>query len=190
MILSKNKIYIIIVAFIIIFLMLIALGAVPFFGKVKQSSQNLVSQKSLLNLINARIIEVEGFQDNRSQLRQDLNRIESAFIEEDSPVVFLSYLETTANATNLSIEIYPNPINFITEELWSSVGLRLSISGDVKDCLKFLEILEHSKWMFEISYFSLDKISEISQYSSAFKDSEEGDAYMSIVVKAYSGEPL
>jgi len=190
MISSKNKIYIIFTTASILFLVLIIFGAIPFLGEIKQSSQNLISQRSLLNLIDARITEVAGFQDNRSQLRQDLSRIESVFIEEDSPVVFLNYLEKTAEATNLSIKIYPNPTNSALTDLWSSIGLRLSINGDVKDCLRFLEILERSKWMFEVSYFSLDKTSGISQYSSAFKDLEEGDAYMSIVVKAYSGEPL
>lgn len=188
MISSKNKIYITVGVFIIIFLVLIALGAIPFLGKVKQSSQNLVAQNSLLNLVNARIVEVEGFQDNRSQLRQDLNRIESVFIEEDSPVIFLNSLESIAKRTELSIDIFPSAASSETTDLWSSVGFRLSIEGDVENCLKFLEILEHSKWMFDILYLSLDKTLKTNQYEEAIENTEK--AYMSIAVKAYSGEPL
>jgi len=176
--------------FIVVFLVLIILGAIPFLGKVKRSSQNLVSQKVLLNLVNARIVEVEGFQDGHSQLRQELHRIESVFVEKDSPVVFLNHLENTAQKANLSIDVYPSSVSIESTDLWSSIALQLSINGDVKDYLRFLKMLEHSEWMFEISYVSLDKTSKSIQYNWSSEDLEEGKAYMSIAVKAYSGEPL
>jgi len=184
----KKKIYIVVAVAVVVSVCLLVLGVIPFAGQVARSSQAFAGQRALLDLINVRIDEVKGFQDDRSSLSYNLDRIESAFVEADSPVVFLNHLETIAKLSNLSMKIYPFQSRVALEDLWLSVGFRVNLGGRVQDCLRFLEALEQSKWLFEILELDLKKISDENPHYREFEDLQPGDAYMSLTIKAYSGE--
>ena len=184
----KKRICITVAVAVVISVCLLVLGVVPFAGQVQRSSRAFASQRALLDLISVRIDEVKGFQDDRSSLSYNLNRIESAFIEADSPVVFLNHLETIAQASSLPIKIYPFQSKVTPEDLWLSIGFRVNLGGKVQDGLRFLEALEQSKWLFEVLELNLQKISDRNPYYKEFEELQKGDAYISLTLKAYSGE--
>lgn len=188
MIPPKKKIYIVVAVAVVTSVCLLVLGVIPFAGQVQRSSRAFASQRALLALISVRIDEVKGFQDDRSSLSYNLNRIESSFVEVDSPVVFLNHLETIAELSQLSIKIYPFQSQVAIEDLWLSIGFRVNLGGKAQDCLRFLEALEQSKWLFEVLELNLQKISDENLYHREFEDLQKGDAYLSLTIKAYSGE--
>lgn len=184
----KNKIYISVAITVIISLCLVVFGIVPFLGRVKQNSEEFTAQRGLLDLAEARIEEVKAFQDGHSALQQDLNRIEHAFIEADSPVVFLGELEQAAMSAGLPIKISPFGSKLEPDDLWLSAGFGVSAAGALESCLRFLELLEQSRWLFEISQFSLAEVSEEQLSSRGFEGLEPGGVTMTLTLKAYSGE--
>lgn len=184
----KRKIYITMAVTLVVSVCLLVLGIIPFAGQMVQSSQAFASQRALLDVINARIDEVKGFQDDRSSLSHNLDRLDSVFVEADSPVLFLNHLETIARASSLSIRIYPFQPQVAADDLWLSIGLRVNLGGGVQGCLRFLEALEQSKWLFEVLELDLQKISDESSGYREFENLQKGDAYCSLTLKAYSGE--
>lgn len=170
------------------FVCIVAFGVVPFAGKTKASSRAFASQKALLDLIETRIEEIRGFQDGHSELKQNLERIENSFIEPGSPVNFLDYLEEGAGLTDVVIKVRPLSTELEPDDLWLSIGFRVNAGGSAENCLRFLEVLEQSNWLFEILQFNLQKVPEENPYYKEFKSLEPGDAYMSLVIKAYSGQ--
>jgi len=184
----KRKIYIAVAVAVVISVCFLVLGVIPFQSQVVRSSRAFTSQRALLDLINVRIDEVKGFQDDRSSLSHNLNRIESVFVEADSPVVFLNHIEMIAQLSNLSIKIYPFQPKVAMDDLWLSVGFRVNLGGRGQDCLRFLEALEQSKWLFEVLELNLQKISDENPNYKEFEGLQKGDAYLSLTVKAYSGE--
>ncbi|NQU82755.1 MAG: hypothetical protein HQ539_02290 [Parcubacteria group bacterium] len=185
----KRKIYTITAVSFVVFVALIIGAVVPFLNKIKQSSSDFANQKVISELIQARIDEVESFQSDHSVLKQNLNRIESSFVEITSPVVFLSYLEQASEKAGVLMNTYPYAVKVELDDIWSSIGFRITAGGVVKDCLRFLEMIEQSKWSFEILEFDLEQIPKVNPRYKEFETLEQGDAYMTIIIKAYSGEP-
>jgi len=189
MVSPKRKIYIIVVIAVIMSVCILIFGLLPFAGKVIRSSRALAGQMALLDLINVRVGEVKSFHDDSSSLRNSLDRIESVFVEADSPVVFLAHLESIAKLSQLSIKTYPFQSEVKKDDLWSSIGLNVHLGGTVQNTLRFLDALEQSKWLFEILELSLQEVPDENPYYREFPELQEGDAYLTLTLKAYSDEP-
>lgn len=188
MVSPKRKIYIIVVIAVIMSVCILMFGLLPFAGKVIRSSRALTGQMALLDLINVRIDEVKSFRDDSSSLRNSLDRIESVFVEANSPVAFLAHLERIAMLSQLSIKTYPFESEVKKDDMWSSIGLNVRLGGTVQNTLRFLDALEQSKWLFEILELSLQKVPDENPYYREFPELQKGDAYLSLTLKAYSGE--
>ena len=60
--------------------------------------------------------------------------------------------------------------------------------GKAIDCFSFIDRLEQSKQLVEISHLNLERIDESKLKLRQFKQSNVGDVYLSLTLKAFTNE--
>lgn len=167
---------------------LVIFAVFPLSNMLKNSSQNLVRQRDTLNLFQEQLSSLEDFQRKHSLYQEYLARIENSFVDPGSPINFMEFLETQAARANLQIQKSPSLPSFTADDPWLSTGLEILLGGSFENCLRFLERLQHSPWLIEISQLEIERVSEGSIQSRAFKGLSPDDVYFTLSLKVFSGE--
>lgn len=176
MISIKKKIYITLLCFAIVFGILIKFGTLPSIETLKRNSQALSLQKRALNLFQNQVEDLKDFQKEFSQYQAILEKVNHSFVAREAPINFIEFLEREAQNLNLPIEISPLNITQKKTDPWVPVAFSISFAGTFPDCLRFLERLEQSSWLIEISQLNVERISE----------EKTGDVSFSLTFKAFS----
>ena len=156
----KKKIYITLLCFVIVFGILIKFGILPSIEALKRNSQALSLQKKALNLFQSQVEDLKNFQKEFSQYQPILEKVNHSFVAREAPINVIEFLEEEARNLNLPIEISPLIITQKKTDPWVPVAFSISFAGTFPNCLRFLERLEQSLWLIEISQLNIERISE------------------------------
>ncbi len=185
---AKQKIYITLVLFGILFFLFVSFLVLPFFKKLEKTSQELALQKTTLSLFENQLKELRDFQGKYPSYQPFLAEIEELFVSQDAPIEFIEFLEKEARASELSLEIAPLNLRTTKNDLWPPVAFSLSLAGRFPNCLRFLERLEESSWLIEITQLTFGEISEKSSWLEKFENVQPGDIYLNLTLKVFSPE--
>ena len=155
------------IIFGIIFLLLILLIISPLFNKIKEESDNLIAQKKTLIELSNKTENLNKFQTNYQAYQPNFKKIDQLFIDPEEPIDFIKFLEKEASDFQLSIEISPQPTKEVKGDLWPSMNFRLALLGSFPNFLRFLEKLESSSYLINISNLSLTLTKETTRDVSA-----------------------
>lgn len=158
---SQQKIYLAVSLSFLTFLGLSIFVARPFFEQAKRAANNVSLHKTSLLALEKQIATFEDFQRDFETYRQDFQKIKDAFINQEVPLAFINFLESRAKEHDLEITIVSAPASGSETELWPGLTLRLTLQGLFVDCLKFLEELENSQWILDISQLNAMKSKDI-----------------------------
>ena len=172
----KRKIYIALLCFAVVFGILIKFGILPSIEAIKRNSRALNLQKRALSLSQNQFKDLGDFKNDFSQYQAILEKVDRSFVDKEAPINFIEFLEREARNLNLPIEISPLNITQKKTDPWVPVAFSISFAGAFPDCLKFLERLEQSPWLIEISQLDIKRISE----------EKTGDVSFSLTIKAFS----
>jgi len=172
---SKNTIPCLII-FGIIALLLIVFVVYPLFQGIKQESENLISQKRLLAELENKSRSLKSFQVAHETYRVNLEKIDELFIDGEEPINLIEFLEKEASNSQLLIDITPVSSKEVESESWPSIGFRMEMEGSFPGFLRFLERLESSQYLLEISNLNLRRLAKESN----------GDITASFSMKAYT----
>lgn len=186
MISSKRKLYITIAVFGCIFAALIICAAIPLFKRVRAHSQNLARQKVTLNLFQAQLSSLSDFQKKYSLYQDYLEKIASSFVDPAAPISFMEFLEAQAGRANLLINISAISPSLTPSGPWLSTELTVSLGGTIENCLRFLEELQHSPWLVEVSRLDIRKSSEGDFGRIKSEKMRAGDFSCSVSLKVFS----
>ncbi len=188
MISSKRKLYLTFAVFGCIFAALIICGILPLFTKVRDNSRDLVRQKTALNLFQAQLSSLADFQKKYPLYQEYLTKIKNSFVDPTAPINFMEFLEAQAEKAGLRIKISALSSSQTSPGFWLSTQLEISLAGSLKNCLRFLEELQHSPWLVEIFELSIGRLHESVFGREESKSLTPNDMYCAVSLKVFSGE--
>lgn len=132
----------------------------PLFLDIKHVSENLVSQKGQLIDLENKSENIKKFQTAYESRQSNLEKIDELFIDREEPIGFIEFLEKEAQAARLSIEITPVTSKASADDFWPSTNFSLTLNGSFPRFLQFLDKIESSPYLIDLSNLSLNKPSQ------------------------------
>ena len=182
----KKKIYLWLIIFGLLTLCLIILIIYPVFGWIKESSQEIISQKQRLASLQDRIESLENFKKLYPTIKPNLEKIDGLFINPEAPIGFIGFLEKTASHTQVLIEISAITLRETKKDPWPFLGFQIRINGSFPKFLRFLEKLEAGPYLIEIQSLDISRLSEQDVKLKQFEGFSAGDIRASLSIKAFS----
>jgi len=186
-ILNKSNFSILII-FILIILSFTVFLNVSLIKDIEKDYKKLIIQKQELYLFHKQIQEFESFKNNTGLYKANLGEIEKLFVDRETPIDFIEFLEKESGELGILIEISPITVMQKENDLWANLGFRIDLTGSFPKCLAFLEKVQLSKWLSDIERLDINRISERDISMLKFEDFFEGDVLFSINLKVYTEE--
>lgn len=182
----KNKINLSLPVFIILSVILILFIIYPLFKEIKINSEDLISKKQSLTLLERKIENLKQYQTLWGQIEPNLEKINTLFIDPEVPVEFISFLETIARDCDLSVEIFPTLSRETAQDSWPSLFFQISSTTSFSKFLKFLEKLETSPYLIKIQNLNTRRLTKTELESKAFEGFSLGDTKNTLLIKVYA----
>jgi len=157
---SINKIHFLISFFIILFILLVVFIVYPLFKDIKATSQELLSQKEKLILLEATVSNLEEFRILHQDLDEILDKIDGLLINQEVPVEFIGFLEKTSGECSVDSKISLGGAGKSEKYFWTPVNFQITIKGSSSNFLKFLEKLENSPYLINVQKLTLNRNDE------------------------------
>jgi len=156
--------------------LLIVFSISPLLQRIKQESENLITQKRLLVELENKAENLKRFQSIHETYQANLDKIDELFINAEEPIDFIKFLEQEAANSHVSIEIIPVSVQEDKTDLWPSTSFRLMADGYFPYFLRFLEKIESSPYLTNVSNLDIKRLA---------KDTN-GDVSASFLIKVYT----
>ncbi len=184
---NKGNFYILTISILAILSFVIFLD-VSLIKDIEKDYKKLSSQRQELYLFQKQIQEFESFKDDKGFYRLNLRKIEQLFVDEETPIDFIQFLEEQSQELGILIKISPITIMPKENDLWKNLGFRINLTGSFPRCLVFLEKVQLSKWLSDVEKLEISRISERDISLRELEDFSEGDVSFSVNLKVYTGE--
>lgn len=155
-----RKIYISIIIFGILSIFLIAFCIFPLFKEIKNNSKEFILEKEKMILLAQEKENLKKLEDFYNTYQSDFNKIENLFIDPETPIEFINFLEQTASTSQSRLEISSMTKKIEKEDPWPSLSFQFSVSGTFPNFLKFLRKLETGPYLIEFIDLNITKLSE------------------------------
>jgi len=186
-ILNKGNFYILFVSILVIFSFAIFLN-ISLIKDIEKDYKKLNSQKQELYLFQKQIQEFESFKDDTSLYRSNFKKIEQLFVNKETPIDFIQFLEKQSQELGILIKISPITIMPKENDLWENLGFRINLTGSFPRCLAFLEKVQLSRWLSALEKLEISRITEKDIDIHKLENSFEGDVFFSVNLKVYTKE--
>jgi len=158
---NNKKIYLALILWIVFFGILVNFYLIPSIRDLKEYCQRLAFQDKTQKFLEFRIEDFKNFQKKYPFYQPLLKKMENSFIDTETPIEFIDFLEQEAQKANISIYISPfSKVKTARNDFWKVINFKLTVKGDFSNCLKFLEKLEQSFWLIEITEVRVEKLQE------------------------------
>lgn len=154
---TRKKLFLAVAILGIIIILFIVLIISPLFKEIKRNSEDFVFQKEGIVQLNLKIENLRKSQNLLKNYQDDFLKTEALFIDPETPVGFIEFLEKIAEETNLSIRIAPASLQKIKEDIWSSMNFQVILTGFYPDFSKFIEKLEAASYLIETQNLAITK---------------------------------
>ncbi len=181
-----KKFYLSLATFSILSIGLIFFLIYPLFIEIKRNSKNLISQKQTIQALTAKIENLEKFKILYQDLKPDLEKIETLFVDPEIPIEFISFLERTSEDCDVLAKISSAPARKIKTDPWPSINFQISTFSSSPNFLKFLEKLESSPYLIEISNLSIQRMAEADLKLKEYERFTLGDVKATLTIKVYT----
>ena len=117
-----------------------------------------------LSSLRKTLFSLEEQEDNFNNLNkgyrinlETIKGIDDSFINSEEPVDILTFIEDLSEELKLSTRITPTVPQKSKSDAWPSMIFRLSCKGESEKLIAFLEKLENSKYLMEMTDINLKK---------------------------------
>lgn len=145
------------------------LALLPIFRGVAQDREELLSVMKELAQMNVERKHIQDFELVSRQYEAEFARIGTLFIDLDNPIDFFKFLEDSAEASRLSLEISPGSPLKAAEDSWPSLNLQLAGAGPYPRVVEFLAKLEHAPYLMELKGVSITESPENTTFQALLK---------------------
>jgi hypothetical protein len=151
----KKQIYIIILASLLMYAVLISVFIYPLLRSIQQDSKQIISQKNNVFLLQKEFNEAQNFQKRYETYKPNLDKLDQMFVDSQNPVVFIEFIEKTASDSFVKAEI--TTPSFSKEGGLFFANLNLTCSGDFSKVLKFINALESGNYLLQVQNLNSSK---------------------------------
>lgn len=151
----KKKIYIIVLAFFLIALCLILIFIYPLSKEIYDKSQEFVSEKQDSLIMAKELEDTKAFQQEYQEYSENLEKIDSLFVDAQNPVELIKFLENTAKESSVRLEI--SSPSFLSSAESPLIIFRLSSYGNFLDNLSFIKKLEAGHYLIKIQNLDIGR---------------------------------
>jgi len=156
------------IVFIIFFPVKVIINNISELSSIKKTLFSLEEQENNFNELS------ESYQANL----KTINRIDNSFVNSEEPINFLTFIEDLSAELGLATKIIPANPQKVKNDIWPSMIFRLSSKGELGKIMVFLEKLENSQFLTEVTDISLKKL--------AGKDEEPDQVEAEISLKVFA----
>jgi|YNPMSStandDraft_1061717.scaffolds.fasta_scaffold00003_13 hypothetical protein len=133
---------------------LILFLVLPLKEKIEANSRVISYQKAILATQDLQLAKIREFREEENVFQKIEKEILSGFVDPDSPIDFLNYLEETAKGLDLSITIFRLEKKPKDSE---SFNLGFKLEGSFENIIKFIKLIENSNFFLEVSNLNFEK---------------------------------
>lgn len=152
-----KKIYQIGGVFIIVNVILIIFIIFPLINNIKKTSRDLIAQKSELFLLEQKKNNLENLKTAYKVHQKDMEEIETVFINPETPIDFIRFLEAVAADSQALIDV---SLAGGGSDFEHSFSFHVSLKSSFPNFLKFLEKLENGPYPIEVSSLNIKRTTE------------------------------
>lgn len=182
----KNKINLSLVTLLLLAILLVVFLIYPLYKDIRNNSQELISQKQNLIYLEDKLESIEEFRKNHREIKQNLEKTKTLFVNSEAPVGFIGFLERTSQACQASIGISPSSITRNAKDPWPHIAFQINSISSFPNFLKFLDKLESSPYLIEIQGLSINQLTERELRSEELETFSVGDIRASLSIKAFA----
>jgi hypothetical protein len=183
---TKNKVYLSFAVFALLGISLIIFLVHPVYKDIRANSEELILEKQTLTSLEAKIKNIEDFRKNYQETKENLEKTKNLFIKFKAPISFIYFLEKSAQASQIPLEIFPSQVKENKEGLWSYIVFKIDSASSFPNFLKFLEKLESSPYLIEIHGLTMSKLTEDDLKRERFENYSLGDVNVSLSIKVFA----
>ncbi len=143
---KNQQIYVISAGFVLAILTIILLFIYPCLKEIKNSSKELVSNRSSQFFLENQVNEVERFKLKYGEYKPNLEKIDRLYVDSKNPADFFEFFENTAKASQVEAKI--NIV--LNEKNPELISFQISSEGELAEIVKFLEKLETGPYLIEV----------------------------------------
>jgi len=158
----------------------------PLFGDIKKNSQELISQKKKITILENEIRNIEEFKKDYQKIKPNLEKVETFFANSDVPIDFITFLEKNARDCGISIKIIPASLIRTSEDSWPVIGFTINAAGPFSNFLRFLEKLESGPHLSELLSLNIRGLTEGELKLKDFEMFSLGDVQAGFLVKVFT----
>jgi hypothetical protein len=179
----SKKIYISIITFAIIALIFFVFIIIPIFKNVNKDAKEFLAYKEDFLSAEDKIENLKKLSTIYKNYQQNLDKIDSLFIDKDVPVDFIKFLENTAQNFQLFIKVSSVGIEENKDELGQSLSFQISAYGSFSNFLKFLGKLENGPYLIEVRTLNIAKLVNLSRVPKEVKNLSPDDINVSLILR-------
>jgi len=180
--LDRKNFYLLVIFILMIFSFTIFLN-ISLIKEIEEDYKELIVQKQELYLFQKQIQEFESFKNKDGIYGSCLENIDKLFINKETPIEFIKFLEEKSQELGVLIKITPATISPRDNDLWENLGFQINLTGSFPRCIAFLEKVQLSKWLSDVEKLSINRISEKDIEMHKLENFLEGDVFFSVKLK-------
>ncbi len=136
-----------------IIIVLIGGVAYPLFLGVQQKISKIVSIKK-----EEKIIGSIKYCQEKEDIRKDIEKINSIFIDGQAPINLIQFWEKTARENDLLLDVNSISLKSNKKDLWKSIGFQINLVGNYVNFLKFLEKIEYGPFLMKTQRITINLV--------------------------------
>ena len=152
------------------------------FKQIRGHSQSLSSGQEQINLLEQERKGLEKIKTFYKEEHPNIEKIENVFVDSETPLGFIDFLEKTAGNSGLAIEI-PSIKKETGKGFFSSLTLEISLKGSFPNLMRFLEKMENSPYLIEILRADIRRIEEKKLGEKGFEGLKSNDITANLSIK-------
>lgn len=155
---------------------------VPLLGGIRNDSRHLEIQS--LKVLTAASAEKEAaeFLKFSQAKEEDFQKIENIFVDAETPIGFIRFIEEIAATSNLAVKITPGAADKKKGVPWPVMDFQLASSASYPVFLRFLEKLENGPYLLEVQNTSL-----VRDRTSLGEENSVKDVSFTLLIQVFTG---
>lgn len=154
----KQKTFVALGIFALFLLLFLAFLLFPFMRGVRADSAKILMARSNLAIVSLYEEQIQKFEEISKAQQQDLDRVHNLFLDPDTPIAFLEFLEERSKNSQVSLKITPIASQKKEEDTWNSIDFELAGRGSYPNVLSFLKQVENEPYLFEFKNITLQRV--------------------------------
>lgn len=154
----KQKIFIASGIFSVFMLLFLAFLLLPLLRGVQADSAKVLAASQQLAKVSLYEEQIQRFEEIAKTEQGGIDTIRNLFLDTDTPIAFLEFLESSSRNSRVSLKITPVESQRKEEDVWDSIDFELAGKGTFPSVLSFIKKVENGPYLFEFKNVVLQRV--------------------------------